>query len=89
LGSKGLTVVISLGLSSYHEQAARDAELVYRYAQVLLRQLNQSSDVISESDIRQFCKHASELHVIRGSSIAEEYEARVSNAPLIGKFLFK
>ncbi|CAH0385252.1 unnamed protein product [Bemisia tabaci] len=60
----------------YRDQAAKDAEIVFRRVQQLLRQLNQPDDTITENEVRQFCKHASSISVIRGSSIADEYTFR-------------
>ena len=73
--------------SRYCEQAARDTDVVYRRVQQLLHQLNQPADTISESEVKQFCKHASCLHVIRGTKIAEEYLPKSANAALIGKLM--
>uniref|UniRef100_A0A1B6BZM3 NEDD8-activating enzyme E1 regulatory subunit n=1 Tax=Clastoptera arizonana TaxID=38151 RepID=A0A1B6BZM3_9HEMI len=64
----------------YHNQALRDAEVVYRRVQQLLHQLNQSDDTITEDEVKQFCKHAANLAVIRGSSIADEYDPKSSSA---------
>ncbi|XP_025411774.1 NEDD8-activating enzyme E1 regulatory subunit-like [Sipha flava] len=58
----------------YHEQAAKDTEAVYNRVQLLLQNLNLPDDTITEQDIKVLCKHASELSVIRGSRIADEYE---------------
>lgn len=68
----------------YYNKAARDAEVVYRRVQQLLRQLNQPDDTISESDVKQFCKHAASLAVIRGTCISDEYDPRSSAANTIG-----
>ncbi|XP_075229316.1 nedd8-activating enzyme E1 regulatory subunit APP-BP1 [Lycorma delicatula] len=64
----------------YHNEAARNAEVVFRRTQQLLHQLNQPDDTISEADVKKFCKHASSLAVIRGSCIANEYESKPNNA---------
>lgn len=58
----------------YHEQAAKDAEIVYNHVQQLLQDINLPDDTITEHDVKVFCKHASELCVIRGTRIADEYE---------------
>jgi len=71
----------------YCEQAARDTDVVYRRVQQLLHQLNQPADTISESDVKQFCKHAACLHVMRGTKIAEEYLPKSANAALIAQEL--
>jgi len=60
----------------YHEQAAKDAEAVYNRVQQLLQNVNLPDDTITEQDIKVFCKHASELCVIRGTRIADEYERK-------------
>jgi len=60
----------------YHEQAAKDAEAVYNRVQQLLQHINLPDDTITEQDIKIFCKHASELCVIRGTRIADEYERK-------------
>ena len=69
----------------YHNQAARDSEVVFRRVQQLLRQLNQPDDTISESDVKQFCKHSGSLAVLRGSCIAEEYDPRGTAGANIGQ----
>ncbi|XP_054274915.1 NEDD8-activating enzyme E1 regulatory subunit [Macrosteles quadrilineatus] len=60
----------------YYTKASRDAEVVYRRVQQLLHQLNQPDDLVSEADVKQFCKHAASLSVLRGSCIADEYDPR-------------
>lgn len=71
----------------YHNQSARDAEVVYRRVQQLLHQLNQPDDTISECDVKQFCKHSANLAVLRGSCIAEEYDLRGTAAANIAMHL--
>ncbi|XP_018574459.1 NEDD8-activating enzyme E1 regulatory subunit [Anoplophora glabripennis] len=58
----------------YHKQAQSQAEAVYRRASQIARNLGLPQDVITENEVKLFCKHASELHVVRGSCIADEYE---------------
>uniref|UniRef100_A0A1B6EM87 NEDD8-activating enzyme E1 regulatory subunit n=2 Tax=Proconiini TaxID=565685 RepID=A0A1B6EM87_9HEMI len=60
----------------YYNKASRDAEVVYRRVQQLLHQLNQPDDTISEADVKQFCRHAASLAVIRGTCLADEYDPR-------------
>lgn len=57
----------------YRTQAAKDADVVFRRVQQLLRQLNQSPDSISEQDVKTFCKYSTDLKVIRSSCISHEY----------------
>lgn len=61
----------------YHKQAAADAEVVWRRSLQLLRQLGKPTDSISERDVKLFCKHATDIHVERGTCIADEYNPKV------------
>ncbi|KAK6628877.1 hypothetical protein RUM43_002694 [Polyplax serrata] len=63
----------------YHNQAVKDADIVYRRAQQILKELNQPPETISESDVRLFCKHATDLQLIRGTCIADEYQGKNSS----------
>ncbi|XP_017879127.1 NEDD8-activating enzyme E1 regulatory subunit isoform X1 [Ceratina calcarata] len=64
----------------YHRQAVADAEAVWRRTLQLLRQLGKSSDIISERDVRLFCRHASNIYVERGTCIADEYDSKIFDA---------
>ncbi|XP_076656236.1 nedd8-activating enzyme E1 regulatory subunit APP-BP1 isoform X2 [Halictus rubicundus] len=64
----------------YHKQAAADAEVVWRRTVQLLRQLGKPSDSISERDVKLFCRHVSDIHVERGTCIADEYDSKVFDA---------
>ncbi|XP_029031867.1 NEDD8-activating enzyme E1 regulatory subunit isoform X1 [Osmia bicornis bicornis] len=64
----------------YHKQAAADVEAVWRRTLQLLRQLGKSSDSISERDVKLFCRHASNIHVERGTRIADEYDSKTFDA---------
>lgn len=69
---------------SYHKQAAADVEAVWRRTLQLLRQLGKPSDSISERDVKLFCRHASNIHVERGTRIADEYDSKTFDASNIG-----
>lgn len=58
----------------YRLQAAHDAEIVYRRARQLLKELNKQNDFITEKDVRLFCREAANLAIIRGSKISDEYD---------------
>lgn len=58
----------------YRAKALQDADSVFRRVQDLLKELNKSSDWISEKDVRLFCREAACLAVNRGTKIADEYE---------------
>ncbi|XP_044734118.1 NEDD8-activating enzyme E1 regulatory subunit [Chrysoperla carnea] len=62
----------------YHKQANADADIIYRRTQQLLHELGQPPDIITEQDVRLFCKHSHELTVVRGTCIADEYSAHPS-----------
>ncbi|KAK9303774.1 hypothetical protein QLX08_004649 [Tetragonisca angustula] len=64
----------------YHKQAIADAEAVWRRTLQLLRQLGKSSDSIPERDVKLFCRHALNIHVGRGTCIADEYDCKVFDA---------
>ncbi|XP_014487243.1 PREDICTED: NEDD8-activating enzyme E1 regulatory subunit isoform X2 [Dinoponera quadriceps] len=61
----------------YHKQASADAEAVWRRTLQLLRQLGRPSDSILEKDVKMFCRHATDIHVERGSCIADEYDPKI------------
>lgn len=58
----------------YRARAVHDADSVFRRVQDLLKELNKSSDWISEKDVRLFCREAAYLSVTRGTKISDEYE---------------
>lgn len=58
----------------YRAKALQDSDSVLRRVQDLLKELNKSSDWISEKDVRLFCREAAYLAVNRGTKIADEYE---------------
>ena len=60
----------------YREQAGKDAEHVYRHAQLILRERGWPCDLINETDVRLFCKHAAELRLVRGTCLAAELETK-------------
>ena len=65
-----------------------DIRIVQKYVVNCLNELGYNNDKISEADIRHFCRYASELSIIRGSSIASEYKDNCFSSDL-GKFLKK
>jgi len=68
--------IIVSSFCSYHARARRDSDIIYRRTQQLLHELNLSSDSATEADVRLFCKHSHDLHVVRGSSIDDEYHGK-------------
>lgn len=58
----------------YRAKAMNDASSVFLRVQELLKELNKSSDWISEKDVLLFCREAAYVAVTRGSKIADEYE---------------
>lgn len=69
----------------YRTQAAMDAEIIYRKVQQIVTQLH--CDSISEADVKLFCRHAHDLHLIKGSNIATEYQLGGSVASYIARYL--
>lgn len=58
----------------YRAQAIHDADIVFRRAQQLLKELDKPSDSITEKDVKLFCREAANLAVIRGTKISDEYD---------------
>lgn len=73
---------------SYYKQASADAEAVWRRTLQLLRQLGRSSDSILEKDVKLFCRHVTDIHVERGSCIADEYDSKVFDTNIIGSHIY-
>ncbi|XP_043288397.1 NEDD8-activating enzyme E1 regulatory subunit [Venturia canescens] len=71
----------------YHKKAMADVEAVWRHTLQLLRQLGRSSDSISEKEVKLFCRHVTDIHVERGTCIADEYDPKTINANDIAQSL--
>lgn len=69
----------------YRTQAAIDAEIVYRKVLQIVTQLH--CENISEADVKLFCRHAHDLHLVSGSNIITEYELSSSVATYIARHL--
>ncbi|XP_059619991.1 nedd8-activating enzyme E1 regulatory subunit [Phlebotomus argentipes] len=70
----------------YRNQALADADSIYRRVQQLLKEVNLPCDVITEKDVRLFCREAAHISVHRGSRIADEYE-KAYKCPAFGDCL--
>lgn len=69
----------------YRDQAASDADWVYRRVQELCQQLGPRKVMITEGDIRTFCKHSYFLRVLKGKSIADEYKGSINLGDMGGQ----
>lgn len=69
----------------YRSQATADAEIVYRKVKQIVSQLQ--CDTISEAEVKLFCRHAHDLHLIKGSNISLEYQSGGPVASYIGRHL--
>lgn len=58
----------------YRQKALHDADMVYKRAQQHLRELNLSSELITDKDVKLFCREFSTIVALKGSCIADEYE---------------
>lgn len=58
----------------YRVQGLQDAELVYKRAQQILQELNLPSELITDKDVKLFCREFATIAVIRGTCLADEYE---------------
>ena len=54
--------------------------------QQLLYRLNQTPDTITEKEVRLLCKNSSSLHLVRGTSVADEYDPKTPTARNIGGY---
>ncbi|XP_032792301.2 NEDD8-activating enzyme E1 regulatory subunit [Daphnia magna] len=60
----------------YREQASKDAEHVWRHVQTILKERGWAGESVIENDVKLFCRHSSELRMIRGSCLAEELDGK-------------
>lgn len=58
----------------YRQKAWNDADMVYKRAQQHLRELNLSSELITDKDVKLFCREFTTVVALKGSCIADEYE---------------
>lgn len=58
----------------YRSQALNDADSVYKRAQQHLQELNLPSDLITDKEVKLFCRELATIAVQRGTCIADEYE---------------
>lgn len=58
----------------YRQQALHDAELVFKRVQQCLQELNLPSELITDKEVKLFCREFATIAVLRGSCIADEYE---------------
>lgn len=58
----------------YRTQAMNDADSVYKRAQQHLQELNLPGELITDKEVKLFCREFATVSVLRGSSIANEYE---------------
>ncbi|CAG5097669.1 Similar to Nae1: NEDD8-activating enzyme E1 regulatory subunit (Rattus norvegicus) [Cotesia congregata] len=60
---------------------------IWRHTLSLQKQLGLAMDSISEKHVKLFCRHATDLHVQRGTSIADEYDPKTINSNYISENL--
>lgn len=58
---------------SYRAQAMADADSVFRRVQQHLQDLNLPNELISEKDVRLFCRESAHLSVFRTTKLSDEY----------------
>lgn len=69
----------------YRAQATMEAEIIYRKVQQIVAQLH--CDIISEGEVKLFCRHAHDLCLIKGSNIVSEYQLGSSVVSFIARHL--
>ncbi|XP_076370539.1 nedd8-activating enzyme E1 regulatory subunit APP-BP1 isoform X2 [Tachypleus tridentatus] len=60
----------------YRAQATKDVNAISNRVQKLLLDLGKPQDLITEMDIKLFCKNTHNLQVVRGRSLAQEYNPK-------------
>ncbi|KAM6981339.1 NEDD8-activating enzyme E1 regulatory subunit [Aplochiton taeniatus] len=63
----------------YRDKSMQDAALVSKHVESLLQSVGKPPESIAEQDIKQFCKNAAFLRVVRCRSLAEEYSMETFN----------
>lgn len=63
----------------YRTQAIQDADMVYKRAQQHLQELNLPSELITDKQVKLFCREFATIAVLRGTCIADEYEKPSQN----------
>lgn len=58
----------------YRTHAIQDADMVYKRAQQHLQELNLPSELITDKEVKLFCREFASIAVLRGTCIADEYE---------------
>lgn len=58
----------------YRAKALDDANMVYKRAQQHLRELNLPSELITDKEVKLFCREFNTIVALKGSCIADEYE---------------
>lgn len=58
----------------YRQKALNDADLVYKRAQQHLQELNLPTELITDKEVKLYCREFASIAVLRGSCIADEYE---------------
>ncbi|CAH3109156.1 unnamed protein product [Pocillopora meandrina] len=71
----------------YQEQARKDIAVVTQRVHRILFDVGKSTDSISDSEIRLFCKNTAFLRLIRGRSLAEESEPSLAKANELAGYL--
>ncbi|XP_076448750.1 NEDD8-activating enzyme E1 regulatory subunit-like isoform X2 [Babylonia areolata] len=63
----------------YREQAAADTSAVHNRVYSLLEDIGRTCNVITENEIKTFCRNAAFLRLVRCRSLAEEYGSDTAN----------
>uniref|UniRef100_A0A6M2DU04 NEDD8-activating enzyme E1 regulatory subunit n=1 Tax=Xenopsylla cheopis TaxID=163159 RepID=A0A6M2DU04_XENCH len=58
----------------YKDQFNYDVEIVMKYVQDLIQELDLPVDYVTEQDVKIFCRNANSLHLVRGTKISDEYD---------------
>lgn len=70
-------------LNIYHAEADKGVRAVHHRVQQLLALLGKPEGFISEAEVKVFCKNAHALRLVRGRSLAVEYDAKEATVDTI------
>ena len=63
----------------YRDKAGQDAEIIQRKVHQVLESLGRSTESISDTEIKRFCRESRFLCIQRGSSLVEDFNSNTCN----------
>ena len=70
----------------FKEKALKDAIVVEKYAKAKLKALGGDESTVSSAAVRQFCKNAHNVRVLRTRSLEDEYSPKTAATDTFGTY---